>query len=292
MAVVGTMLFRAAASGARSRVRPRARRFGPFVLICVATPLILADVVRHLLNDSGLWPSCGNNPTFSRANSTDPFPPSCHWSSNEYRCEHVCCVPTWLPVPGAANGSAEYAWFPTQPTFFPEGGASSPGGQFATLRGDGSLYLPPGFESGAAHEPYTVFSAPLALFGDGTPMRAPASHPPPCPFGRSDVTGACLLTNASMSWADQVAALPRPDPSKPPHPRHNAPRCACDSCTSKETMSNLSPVGVFFTLVCTYSGFALLAASVLWNAQLGHKLREIREEWRALRARASEGQEV
>mmetsp|Transcript_28962 Transcript_28962/g.84883 ORF Transcript_28962/g.84883 Transcript_28962/m.84883 type:complete len:309 (-) Transcript_28962:305-1231(-) len=287
MVAVGAMLFRAARRGPRSRVKSPARRYGPFLLLCAAAPLILADIVRHVSQDVGWWPGCGNNAVFSRANSSDPFPDSCRWSSSQYRCNHVCCVPTWLPVPAPGNASVPqaFAWFPPQDTFFPEGGASAPGGEFATLRGDGSVFLPPGFERDPAREPYRVFEAPLAFLGSGERWTEPA-HSPACTFGRNPATGACLLADPALPLADQLAQLPRRDPSLPVS-ADNAPRCACDSCTDVEAMSRLSPVGVLFTICFTYAGFALLATAVLWNANIGAKCGELRREWEHLRRRAA-----
>ena len=92
MIVVGVMLFNAAATGVRSHVPGRLRRFGPFLVLCVAAPLIMADLVRHLLQDAGRWAECGNNPHYSRINTTDPFPPACTWSSSQ-------CAPPASPVP-------------------------------------------------------------------------------------------------------------------------------------------------------------------------------------------------
>ena len=37
------------------------------------------------------WPECGAAPPFSRLNRT--WTDACLWSSSQYRCESVCCVP-------------------------------------------------------------------------------------------------------------------------------------------------------------------------------------------------------
>lgn len=48
-------------------------------------------------------------------------------------------------------------------------------------------------------------------------------------------------------------------------------------------MLHLAPIGLIFTIGCTYSGFLLLAFSVLWNANLVNKLKEVGVRWRQLR---------
>ena len=51
----------------------------------------------------------------------------------------------------------------------------------------------------------------------------------------------------------------------------------------KEDIACLSTVGVFFTIIFTYSGFILLALGTLWNANIMAKLKEIKKQWRELR---------
>jgi hypothetical protein len=53
-----------------------------------------------------------------------------------------------------------------------------------------------------------------------------------------------------------------------------------------ENISCLSVLGVFFTIVFTYSGFVLLAVGTFWNANIVSKLKKIKEQWRKLRAKA------
>jgi len=50
-----------------------------------------------------------------------------------------------------------------------------------------------------------------------------------------------------------------------------------------ENVSCLSPIGVVFTIIFTYTGFILLFIGTMWNANLVHKLKEIRRQWRLLR---------
>jgi len=53
-----------------------------------------------------------------------------------------------------------------------------------------------------------------------------------------------------------------------------------------ETIRCLSVMGVFFTIVMTYSGFLMLICGSLWNANIMDKLRDIRDRWRELRGGA------
>ena len=122
-------------------------------MLGLAVPLIMADLVRHMLQDVGLWGECGDSVAYPRVNATDPFPPSCTWSSSQYRCSVHCCVPTW-------EGAG---WTSAQSGFFPAPGASTP--QFATLSSNGSLFFPPGFD--AAAQPFPVFRPPFALDAAG-----------------------------------------------------------------------------------------------------------------------------
>lgn len=296
LGAVGAMLGRAASTGARSGIKSRGRRWGPFRLLCVAVPLLLADIVRHVFQDVGFWPGCGNNPTFSRVNSSNAFPDSCLFSSSEYRCQAICCVPTWLPLPAAPlptgrgprpppvkNASREFAWFPPQSDLFPEGGPDAVGGQFGTIRADGSLYLPPEYDRSRALEPILAFSAPFAMRDDGSRL-ARGRHEPKCEFGVNELTGACFLVDPRLPYEQQLRALPRRDPELPYDERSNPADCLCDHCTEFEDIAHLSPIGLVFTLGFTYAGFVALGAAVLWNANVGVQVRKVRVEWRALLA--------
>jgi len=50
-----------------------------------------------------------------------------------------------------------------------------------------------------------------------------------------------------------------------------------------ENVSCLSPVGVVFTIIFTYTGFILLFIGTMWNANIVSKLKQIRKQWRKLR---------
>jgi len=57
-----------------------------------------------------------------------------------------------------------------------------------------------------------------------------------------------------------------------------------DGC-EQENIKCLSILGVFFTIIATYLGFILLFIGTMWNANLLQKLKQIRKQWRALRAK-------
>lgn len=54
--------------------------------------------------------------------------------------------------------------------------------------------------------------------------------------------------------------------------------------SNNEKMRCLTTLGAFTTLVCTYTGFILLAVGTMWNANLVSKLKDARDKWRELRA--------
>lgn len=63
--------------------------YGPLALTMLATPLILADIVRHVLQDTGAWTEC-DRPADVMWNS------DCVWSSSQYHCNRLQphCIPT------------------------------------------------------------------------------------------------------------------------------------------------------------------------------------------------------
>eukprot|EP00906_Rhabdomonas_costata_P013989 RCo020047 len=64
-------------------------------------------------------------------------------------------------------------------------------------------------------------------------------------------------------------------------------RCLADE---DEGWASLSLIGAVFTVGCTYVGFALLAMGTLWNAELGAKLAQVRTLWRQLRGHGEQPQ--
>lgn len=53
--------------------------------------------------------------------------------------------------------------------------------------------------------------------------------------------------------------------------------------TQDENLTHLSTIGILFTVVCTYSGFVLLAVGTLWNANIVQKWGVIKAKWARLR---------
>ena len=222
MLFVGAMLLRSAVSGQRcwmhgpdSPSPHRAKRYGPFLLQQLAACLVIADPLRHVLFDVGLWAGCSNNPTYARINSTDAFPSGCYDSSYQYRCTVPCCVPTWKAT---RNATTEYAWSPTQ--------SQLP--QLATLRPDGTIYLPSGYA--AAQQPWEVFKPGALLWESGLAHAGGGGglSDADCEHGANSATGYCFLVDEAtpMSYADRLKLLPLKDAAKPFDAETSAPRPA------------------------------------------------------------------
>jgi len=76
----------------RSHQRGFCHYWGPFILTLSAAPLIMADPLRHVLQDTGAWPECSRPPNVI-------WNSSCTWSSNQYRCTELPafgCIPLRL----------------------------------------------------------------------------------------------------------------------------------------------------------------------------------------------------
>lgn len=56
------------------------QKFGPLMCTLTAAPLILADLVRHLLQDHDVWKECVRNKVKWDADA-------CRWASNQYHCD-------------------------------------------------------------------------------------------------------------------------------------------------------------------------------------------------------------
>ena len=229
MLLVGAMLLRSAVFGQRSWMHGphslsphRSKRYGPFLIQQLAACLVIADPLRHVLFDVGLWAGCSNNPTYARINSTDAFPSGCYHCSYQYRCTVPCCVPTWLPA-GNDSAPAAYAWFPQQ-SQLPD---------LATLRPDGTVYLPPGYA--AAQQPWEVFRPGALLWESGVAHagRGPFSDAD-CQHGANSATGYCFLVDeaAPMAYAERRKQLPLRDATKPHEP---------DTSTSRTPPPHLPP---------------------------------------------------
>jgi len=263
-------ILRQAATGYRSYIKSRVTRWGPTFLLSFAIPFIMADLCRHIIQDYGVWPECGNNEMYSRINSTDPFPASCTWSSDQYHCEHSCCVPMW--------SNTTNNWDSPQSTYFPADKATVTAQFAVSLNAAGDdLRFPAGFDS--SKQPWRIFSYPLVFDMTGTVNIAKGGknkYPRgTCKYGVNEETGYCWLTDQTLSYEDQLATL-------------NGGACDCDSClpNSHEAIGYLSPVGIIFTIVFTYTGFILLAVAVMWNADIVKKFKTIGAQWKELRERA------
>jgi len=182
------------ARGIKYRFGSFCHKYGPFILSAIAAPLICADLLRHTLNDTGVWPWCGDpaqqNGLYPRVNES--WTSDCLWSATQYLCTIPCCVP-------------------------------------------GNNTAPPGY------------------VGPQKDGRLPPYWPTPA------------------------------------HPQHYlqlpGSECKCDDCVppDQENIWNLSPIGILFTIVFTYSGFTLLAISTMWNANILKKCGEVKKEWQRLR---------
>mmetsp|Transcript_18327 Transcript_18327/g.38130 ORF Transcript_18327/g.38130 Transcript_18327/m.38130 type:complete len:344 (-) Transcript_18327:62-1093(-) len=64
--------------------------YGPFLTVLLASMFIMAEPLRHVLQDIDVWPECGNNDVFPRVNET--WNDGCKWSSTQYKCEKLCYV--------------------------------------------------------------------------------------------------------------------------------------------------------------------------------------------------------
>ena len=159
-------------------------------------------------------------------------------------------------------------------------------GPFATLRADGSIFYPKGFLDDAT-PPYQLYNgtdfetSPIVFYetGELNPLSSRKANlaRTDCKYGVNNATGYCLLTDPSLTYEEQLKQLPDG-------------KCSCDGCTPHEDFMHLSVVGVLSTIICTYTGFALLTVAIGWNANLCYKLKKIPEQWRQLkRANAKRG---
>ena len=281
MLLVGAVLLREVLWGGRQYAPTFTKKWGPFCVFVVAAILIMCEPTRHVISDKNLWPWCGNNPDYDRINSTDPYPPQCMSSATQYVCTQVCCVSTYLPTePSSPNTS--YAWKPPTGDFYPSGPLPGP---FGTLRADGTVYFPPKFDPSQASMPYDVYSStietPLTFYETGAVNPLRKSNPQSgCKYGVNVDTGYCFLTNQSLSYEEQLKQLPLSDPKN----KTSGHICACDGCVPDENFFHLSVVGVISSILCTYTGFILLAVAVGWNANILYKLKKIGKMWRELRS--------
>jgi len=55
--------------------------------------------------------------------------------------------------------------------------------------------------------------------------------------------------------------------------------------SNNERIACLSTIGFVFTILFTYSGFILLAVATMWNANITEKIKKFREKWKEIRER-------
>jgi len=83
--LVNCFIFRNRKS--RCRSKGFCHYWGPFILTICCAPLIMADLTRHVLQDTGIWKECDRQDDVV-------WDSSCLWASNQYRCselpEHGC----------------------------------------------------------------------------------------------------------------------------------------------------------------------------------------------------------
>lgn len=282
MLIVYAVLGREAIWGPRRYAPPKAR-WGPIGVFTIAALLIMLEPSRHVIGDVGIWRWCGNNPQFDRVNITSGWDDVCLWSNTQYQCTDACCVPTWQNTSSKADTA--YEWKPPAPAFYPEGATPGP---FGTLRPDGSIYYPPGYQA-VATEPYQIYTStverPLVFYetGEINPLNKRSKPATNCVYGVNTATGYCFMTNQSLSYEDQLRQLPLQNSKLPYNATTNPHVCVCNACTPTEDFGHLSPMGVWTTIVATYVGFVLLAIAVGWNANILGKLGKLKKKWRQLR---------
>ena len=86
------------------------------------------------------------------------------------------------------------------------------------------------------------------------------------------------LSNKTLQWIEKEAI----EGGNPPD---QVEECNCLNCVplEDENIYNLSPIGILFTIIFTYTGFTLLAIGTMWNANIIKKCGELREKWNDLR---------
>ena len=141
---------------------------------------------------------------------------------------HMCCMFACVRVWGAQTSvtlarrtrgahsaaAAEYAWFPPQ-SQLPE---------LATLRPDGSVWLPSGYAT--SQQPWDVYKPGALLWETGLAHAAKGGlADADCEHGANSATGYCFLVDEAtpMSYADRRKLLPLKDAAKPFDAETSAP---------------------------------------------------------------------
>lgn len=288
----------------------KCQHYGPVILTTTAAPLILADLCRHVMGDLGWWPWCGDpsqqRGLFGRVNES--WTDACFWSSTEYVCNIPCCVPgdntiastndlslnyflqtnddgTNYNLPFSENcgmssdgiiGPINDVPF-TNPNCTCGGGAcdpkKSPSDQMATYTTDMPFHLLAGLHPGDKQDGnYPVGFGPMNPMKKKTKAND-AYLPPHWPsYPMLDATTLAYVKAQAVIGNVGVPPVEIPD-------------CNCDNCVepTQENIHHLSFIGVLFTICFTYSGFVLLATGTLWNADIIHKLADIKKKWKKIR---------
>jgi hypothetical protein len=271
----------------------RCHYYGPVIMTMLASPLIMADLCRHVLGDLNVWPWCGDpsvqGGVFGRVNES--WTADCFWSSTEYRCTIPCCVPGNNSVETTDNLNMNYLLVDGIQRPFVSDECSC----------DPSAY-PQEFNK-ACEDYYGEYNATVALKPsekcvggngayDGPSMRAvfnsdgrveafeddddaPSSEqflPPYWPQYRQ-------LSDDELEVVHKEAVKGNPDQDP-----QDIPKCNCDNCVpaEHETIGHLSFIGVLFTICFTYIGFTLLAVGTLWNADIVKKMGKIKKQWKQI----------
>jgi len=287
----------------------KCKMYGPVLLTGLATPLILADLSRHVLGDLNVWSWCGDPSVqggrFGRVNES--WTDACFWSSTEYVCNIPCCVPGNNTVESTNDLSMNY---------------------YLQTNEDGSNFQLSFAENcGMGGIGKTIHNAPhtnpncTCAGGKCDQSKSPSDQM--FLYTTKDTLGLLALLNPtekqdgnypegfgpmSDTTTDEDAFLPPHWPSYPQLsietlkyvkaqavignvgvPPAEIPDCNCDNCLppDQENIHHLSFIGVLFTICFTYTGFVLLACGTLWNADIFKKLAEIKIKWQKLRARSS-----
>lgn len=267
LAVVGGMLFGMTVyTGYTAKRRTKKAKgscwykWGPTVLVGIASCLIIADTVRHVLQDQGFWAesNCrgfvgnfGSN-QYICAPSTSHCCPSTdkvygiatyttiyHDVTNKTDPAHVD-VP-WNVVCDAGIGKIELETFLAQPCEASE----SWKGKKGLLHG--------------------------AAWGCTVPK------PQQVNTTWTNQDALIFLTNRTYLFGPGETDFVFQGP-KGYFSNHLA-----GGCHSNESMSCLGGTGFLFTTLCTYIGFLVLMVGSLWNANFMDKMQKARDQWDELR---------
>lgn len=281
--------------------------YGPCILTLTAAPLILADLCRHVMGDLGWWPWCGDpsqqRGLFGRVNES--WTDACFWSSTEYVCNIPCCVPGDNTI-GSTNDLSLNYYLQTNSDgtnfqlSFSDNCGMSESGTIGPIHG--APFTNPNCTCGGSTcDPKMSPSVQMVLLTTEAPLGLLAGVQPgdkqdgnyPEGFGpiteKTDANDAYLpphwpsypiLEPKTLAYIKKEAIIGNVGVAP-----ETIPDCNCDNCVppDQENIHHLSFIGVLFTICFTYTGFVLLASGTLWNADIIHKLADIKKKWMKLR---------